>query len=204
VNSELHHHAHKITTTDKNKRAGHRSAVVWLTGLSGSGKSTIANVLETKLFDLGCRTHILDGDNVRLGLNSDLTFTPEDRKENIRRIGEVANLFAESGMITIAAFISPYEAERQAARSSCAHEFIEVHVACSLEECEARDPKGLYKKARAGIIKSFTGIDAPYEEPVEPEVVVQTDAYSPGECADKIIEALQERRIMTAGLGKIL
>jgi adenylylsulfate kinase len=204
VNSELHHHAHKITTTDKNKRAGHQSAVVWLTGLSASGKSTIANILETKLFDLGCRTHILDGDNVRLGLNSDLTFTPADRKENIRRIGEVANLFAESGMIAIAAFISPYEADRQAARNSCAYEFIEVHVACSLETCETRDPKGLYKKARAGIIKSFTGIDAPYEEPAEPEVVVLTDASSPGECADQIIEVLQDRGVMTAGLGEML
>ena len=141
---------------------------------------------------------------MRLGLSSDITFTPEDRKENIRRIGEVANLFAESGMIAIAAFISPYEAERQAARNSCTHEFVEVHVACSLKECETRDTKGLYKKARAGIIKSFTGIDAPYEEPAEPEVVVQTDASSPGECADKIIEALQERRVITAGLGKIL
>lgn len=203
MNNELHHHAHKITTADKNKRASHQSAVIWLTGLSGSGKSTVANILETKLFDIGCRTHILDGDNVRLGLNSDLTFTPEDRKENIRRIGEVANLFAESGMIAITAFISPYEAGRRAARSSCAHEFIEVHIACSLEECEARDPKGLYKKARAGIIKSFTGIDAPYEEPSTPELVVYTDRLSPGECADQIIETLQERGIINDTLGKI-
>ena len=203
MSTNLHYHEHNISTEQKSKRYGHKPAVVWLTGLSGSGKSTIANLLEVKLFDLGYKTYILDGDNVRLGLNNDLGFSPEERTENIRRIGEVAALFADSGTIVISAFISPYIKDRLRARQACSHDFVEVHVDCDLSSCEDRDPKGLYKKARAGIIKGFTGIDAPYEEPVNPEVLVKTDENSVGECADKIISELCNRGIIADSLGKI-
>ena len=171
MTDNVYYHNQKVTTEMKSKKLPHKACVVWLTGLSGSGKSTIANALETKLFDLGCRTHLLDGDNVRHGLNKDLGFSPEDRSENIRRVGEVANLFAESGSIVITAFISPYSSDRAAARQASSQNFLEVYVGADLETCEKRDPKGLYEKARAGIIKEFTGIDAPYETPDNPNVV---------------------------------
>jgi len=203
MTTNLHFHEHKIPTELKSKRYGHKPAVVWLTGLSGSGKSTIANLLEAKLFDLGYKTYILDGDNVRLGLNNDLGFSPEDRTENIRRIGEVAALFADSGTIVISAFISPYQEDRLRARNACSHDFIEVHVDCDLSSCETRDPKGLYKKARAGIIKGFTGIDAPYEKPSNPEVLVKTDESSVSDCTDKIISYMVESGIINSSLGKI-
>tara|TARA_B100001094_G_scaffold316904_1_gene358680 strand:+ start:1095 stop:1694 length:600 start_codon:yes stop_codon:yes gene_type:complete len=188
--NNLHYHETQVTTKDKSKKNLHKPCVVWLTGLSGSGKSTIANKLERKLFELGCQTHILDGDNVRMGLNRDLGFLPHERKENIRRIGEVANLFAESGTIVITAFISPYAADRGAAREACKHEFIEVFVDAPLQTCEDRDPKGLYKKARAGLINEFTGISAPYEVPGDDALTVDSSVMTADECAEVILEEL--------------
>ncbi len=192
--SNLHYHSKTVTTEHKSSRLGHDPCVVWLTGLSGSGKSTVANVLENKLFNNGVQTHILDGDNVRMGLNKDLGFSPEDRTENIRRIGEVANLFSQSGTIVITAFISPYSEDRNRAREACKTNFLEVYVEADLETCETRDPKGLYKKARAGEIKGFTGIDAPYQTPTSSEttLVVNTTVATADECADMIIDKLRK------------
>ena len=195
--NNLHYHGATVTTADKQAKNDHKGCVIWLTGLSGSGKSTIANILEKKLFQMGCQTHILDGDNVRMGLNRDLGFLPHERKENIRRIGEVANLFAESGTIVMAAFISPYAADRDDARGACSQEFLEVFVDTSLEVCEQRDPKGLYKKAREGLITEFTGVSAPYEAPnPNNSIVVNTAAMVASECADYIIEELSARKVI--------
>jgi adenylyl-sulfate kinase len=175
-----------------------RGCVVWLTGLSGSGKSTIASALEEKLTELGNLAFILDGDNVRHGLNVDLGFSSEDRTENIRRIGQVAALFSQTGVITIVSFISPYIVGRQIARKSVGKDrFIEVYLNVPLEECEKRDPKGLYKKARAGKITDFTGIDAPYEQPENPELVIQTYKFTPEECARHILDELLSRNIIS-------
>ena len=196
MDNNLYRHKSTVTTAEKSQQVGHQPCVIWLTGLSGSGKSTLANALEHRLFDLGCRTHILDGDNVRLGLNSDLGFSPEDRQENIRRIGEVANLFTESGAIVITAFISPYQADRQLAREANKQTFFEVHVSAHLATCEERDPKGLYRKARAGIIKDFTGIDAPYEIPYNADVTVHTDETSVEQCVDHLVEYLASNCIL--------
>lgn len=198
-NKNLHYHTKTVTIRERTRRNGHNPCVVWLTGLSGSGKSTIANALERKLFDLGLNTHILDGDNVRMGLNSDLGFSPEDRTENIRRIGEVANLFAESGTILITAFISPYASDRTTARRACSEKFLEVFVDADLETCEKRDPKGLYKKARAGEIKGFTGLDAPYEKPnIEHAGVIRVDSSSLtlSECVEEIINELKNMSVI--------
>ncbi|RKY75547.1 adenylyl-sulfate kinase, partial [candidate division KSB1 bacterium] len=185
------HHT-KITKELREKRNNHKGFVLWLTGLSGSGKSTIATILEEKLFDMGCHAYILDGDNIRHGLNGDLGFSPEDREENIRRIGEVAHLFADAGLIAVTSFISPYRKDRNRARElNKPEDFIEVFVKAPLEVCEDRDPKGLYKKAREGIIKEFTGISAPYEEPENPELVIETDKMSPEQSADFIIDFLK-------------
>ena len=163
----LHYHEHRVARELKEKRNQHQSRVLWFTGLSGSGKSTVANATEKVLHDMGLQTYILDGDNVRMGLNKDLGFSPEDRTENIRRITEVAKLFADSGSVILTAFISPYREDRDKAREIISTEdFIEVFVSADLSVCESRDPKGLYKKARAGEIKGFTGIDAPYEAPL--------------------------------------
>jgi adenylylsulfate kinase len=164
--------------------------VVWLTGLSGSGKTTIARGLEKRLVESGHLAFVLDGDNLRCGLNSDLGFSPEDRQENIRRVGEVAALFAEAGIITITAFISPYRADRRLAREK-AQRFFEIHVDAPLEICRRRDPKGLYAKAVAGEIEQFTGIDAPYEEPEDPELALQTEGSSPDKCAQAILDLLE-------------
>lgn len=170
------------------------SPVIWLTGLSGSGKSTIANELELRLEKMGIKSYVLDGDNIRMGLNRDLGFSDDDRKENMRRIAEVAKLFADSGTITIAAFISPFREERAAARDVIGSEnFIEVHVNTSLEDCEERDVKGLYKKARAGVIPNFTGIDSPYEEPMNPDLVVEAGKFSVSDCVKKIMVHLQKK-----------
>ena len=168
--------AHGVTVSARQLRNGHRGGVLWFTGLSGAGKSTIAMEVERRLFQKGYMVYVLDGDNVRYGLNADLTFSPRDRAENIRRIGEVAALFADAGMIAIAAFISPYRADRQRARNAAKDAFHEIYVKADISTCEGRDPKGLYKKARRGEIQEFTGISAPYEEPEAAELVVDTSA----------------------------
>jgi adenylylsulfate kinase len=168
-------HNHMIDRGRRNQANGHDSAILWFTGLSGSGKSTLANLLEQKLFDKGVRTYILDGDNIRKGLNSDLDFSDASRVENIRRVGEVAALMADAGLVVISAFISPFLEDRALARQKAgAGKFIEVFVDCPLEICEARDVKGLYKKARSGEISSFTGISAPFEAPTSPDIRVNT------------------------------
>ncbi len=186
----------KITARERAVRIGHRGAVIWLTGLSGAGKSTIAQSLERDLFHRGMNTYVLDGDNIRHGLNSNLGFSPEDRVENIRRVSEVAKLMADAGTVVITAFISPYRMDRRRAREIALEgnaEFIEVFVDAPLEVCEARDPKSLYKKARAGQIREFTGIDAPYEAPEDPEIVVHTDKQTVDESVATILEQLLPR-----------
>jgi bifunctional enzyme CysN/CysC len=183
----------KITPRERARRSGHRGAVVWFTGLSGAGKSTLAQALERDLFHRGMHTYVLDGDNIRHGLNSNLGFSPEDRVENIRRVSEVAKLMADAGAVVITAFISPYRMDRRRAREIALEgnaEFIEVFVDAPLEVCEARDPKNLYKKARAGEIREFTGIDAPYEAPEDPEIVVHTDQQTVDESVATILEQL--------------
>src|SRR6201987_712288 len=183
----------KITAQARATQHGHRGAVVWLTGLSGSGKSTIAQALERELFQRAMYTYVLDGDNIRHGLNSNLWFSPEDRVENIRRVSEVAKLMADAGAVVITAFISPYRMDRRRAREIALEgnaEFIEVFVDAPLEVCEARDPKNLYKKARAGEIRDFTGIDAPYEPPEDAEIVVQTAQQTVDESVAMILEQL--------------
>ena len=170
MSTNLTKHSFLVSRQQRESNNGHPGLVVWFTGLSGSGKSTIANELDVELNKRGLRTYILDGDNVRMGLNKDLGFSPESRKENIRRISEVAKLFADSGTIVMTAFISPYREDRNSARDVIGRDYVEVFVNTSIEECIKRDPKGLYKKAIAGEIKGFTGIDAPYEEPLSPEI----------------------------------
>jgi adenylyl-sulfate kinase len=187
----------KVTPAQRESRNGHCGCVIWLTGLSGSGKSTVAVELEQKLFQLGRHTYILDGDNIRHGLCSDLGFSPNDRTENIRRIGEVARLFADAGIICIAAFISPYRGDRDLARKIAQPgKFVEVYLNAPLEVCEQRDPKGLYARARAGEIKEFTGVSAPYEPPLKPEVELHTNRASVAECVDIILKRL--RKLMPA------
>jgi len=172
----------RVPADERWQRNKHRGGVLWFTGLSGSGKSTLAIALERRLFEKGMQVYVLDGDNVRARLNRDLGFSPEDREENIRRIGEVAALFAEAGFLVISAFISPYRADRRQARAAAGDLFSEVFVDADLETCERRDPKGLYKKARAGEIPEFTGISAPYEKPETAEVTVDTAKHSVEEC----------------------
>ena len=184
-------HESTVSREEREKINAHRGATVWLTGLSGSGKSTVANLLEKALWERGVRSFVLDGDNVRHGLNKDLGFSPEDRTENIRRIGEVAALFTEAGVLNVTAFISPYRSDRDMVRAALPEgRFIEVLVECDLEECERRDPKGLYKKARAGEIPEFTGISAPYEAPNKPELVVNTTNQSEEESLKVILDYL--------------
>ena len=187
-------HAHTVTRDERESKFGHRGATIWFTGLSGSGKSTLANALDAALWERGVRSYVLDGDNIRHGLNKDLGFSPEDRTENIRRIGEVAKLFTEAGVINSTAFISPYREDRDRARASQKEgDFIEVYVKASVDACEQRDTKGLYAKARAGVIKEFTGISAPYEEPASPEVVVDTEGQSVEESLAVVIAYLEEK-----------
>ncbi len=186
-----------ITKEAREKKNGHKGVVLWLTGLSGCGKSTVATELEKTLFEMGTNVFILDGDNVRHGLNGDLGFSPEDREENIRRIGEVAHLFAEAGVIAITSFISPYRKDRDRARNlNEKGDFIEVHVTAPLSICEERDPKGLYKKARNGTIPEFTGISAPYEEPGNPEITIETDKLNVQQSVDKIIGYFKENGVL--------
>ena len=192
-------HDHKVTKEDRFQAAGHKGVVVWFTGLSACGKSTIANAVDHKLHKMGKRSIVLDGDNIRMGLNKNLGFSAEDRAENIRRIGEVAKLFAGSGTIAITAFISPYRADRDAVRALLgAGEFIEVLVDASIETCEARDPKGLYKKARAGEIKNFTGISDPYEAPSAPELVLDSNTKGIEQLTDEVIAYLEAKGILKA------
>jgi len=197
--TNVHWHEGDITREHREKILGHRGATLWFTGLSGSGKSTVAVELEGMLNQMGVLSYRLDGDNVRMGINKNLGFSAEDRTENIRRIGEVAKLFVDSGVIALSSFISPYKADRDQVRAL--HEdagmtFIEVFVDCSLEEAENRDPKGLYKKARAGEIKNFTGIDDPYEAPDAPEIHLRSDQQSLEEEIEQIFSVLRERGIV--------
>jgi adenylylsulfate kinase len=192
------HHA-TVTRERRERLNGHKSCVLWFTGLSGAGKSTLAHAVEEDLHQLACRTFVLDGDNVRHGLSSNLRFSDADRRENIRRIGEAAKLMMEAGVIAMTAFISPFRADREAVRSLIPHgDFIEIYCKASLTTCESRDIKGLYKKARAGEIKNYTGIDSPYEEPLGAELVVDTDRQSLAESVAAVMALLKERGITTS------
>ena len=191
------YHQASVTRERRNQSNNHQSVVLWFTGLSGSGKSTLAHVLEEKLFNKGCKTLVLDGDNVRHGLNSNLDFSDDGRKENIRRIGEVAKLMLESGLIVMTAFISPFREDRVAVRNLISNsDFIEIYCKASLEICEARDVKGLYKRARAGEIKNYTGIDSPYEAPENPELIIDTDKETLDESVSKIYSFLERKAII--------
>jgi adenylylsulfate kinase len=203
-------HNQAVSRADRERQNGHRGCVVWFTGLSGCGKSTVANVVDHKLHERGVRTYLLDGDNVRHGLNATpqmlaerygdefgrrfgLGFGQQDREENIRRVGAVAQLMCDAGLVTLTAFVSPYRADRDAVRATLAPgDFIEIFVDAPLEVCEARDPKGLYRKARAGQIKDFTGIDAPYEPPVEPQLVLKSAEFTPEALAEEVLRYLTE------------
>jgi len=204
-------HSHTVTRAEREQRAGQRGCVIWFTGLSGCGKSTVANAVDQALFEQGVWSYLLDGDNVRHGLNASpqmlaaehgddfaqrfgLTFSAQDREENIRRIGAVAGLFCDAGIITLSAFVSPYRRDRERVRKSLPEgDFIEVFVDCPLEVCEARDPKGLYKKARAGQLKGFTGIDDPYEPPEQPELVLQSAEFPAEALAEQVIAYLRQQ-----------
>lgn len=190
---------HKATVTRERREAlnGHKSVALWFTGLSGAGKSTIAHAVEERLHSLGCHTFVFDGDNVRHGLCSDLGFSEEDRSENLRRIGEMVKLFTEAGVMALTAFISPFVKDRERVRNLLPHgDFLEIYCRCSLTVCEERDVKGLYKRARAGEIKEFTGISSPYEEPLNPELVLETDQQSIDQCVDQVLEMLRVRGIL--------
>ena len=197
--TNVHWHEGDISREQREKILGHKGATLWFTGLSGSGKSTVAVELEGSLHEMGVLSYRLDGDNVRMGINRNLGFSAEDRTENIRRIGEVAKLFVDAGQIALSSFISPYRADRNQVRAlheEAGMEFIEIFVDCSLQEAEARDPKGLYKKARAGEIKNFTGIDDPYEAPQHPEIHLHSDRQSLAEEVAQILSVLRERGII--------
>lgn len=196
-NSNIVWQAYRVNKTERSEQKRQQPCIIWFTGLSGSGKSTLANALEQKLFELNHHTYLLDGDNVRHGLNKDLGFSDADRQENIRRIGELAALFVDAGLLVLAAFISPFRAERRMVRELVGPgEFIEIHVATPLSTCEQRDPKGLYKKARAGEIRNFTGIDSEYEAPANPELVVDTSVQTLDQSVDQIVAFLKARSIL--------
>jgi adenylylsulfate kinase len=187
-------HAGAVTKADRAKVLGHGGCTIWFTGLPASGKSTVAVALEKALWDRGVHAFVLDGDNVRHGLNNDLGFSPKERAENIRRIAEVAKLFTNAGVVNMTAFISPYRADRDQARKLMEdREFIEVYVDCPVDVCEQRDPKGHYKKAREGVIPEFTGVSAPYEAPVRPEIALRTDRQSLEECVSALLAHLEEK-----------
>jgi len=190
------HHA-TVTRERREKVNGHSSVILWFTGLSGAGKSTLAHAVEERLYQAGCRTFVFDGDNVRHGLCADLGFSPEERIENIRRVGEMAKLFLEAGVVALTAFISPFRSDRARVRSLVPHgEFLEIYCRCPLEVCEERDVKGLYGRARAGEIKDFTGISSPYEEPLKPELVVDTGGQPLEESVNKVMELLRDRGVI--------
>ncbi|KAA1162962.1 adenylyl-sulfate kinase [Pseudoalteromonas distincta] len=191
-------HTQTVSRDEKQKHKGHKPVLLWYTGLSGSGKSTIANAVEAKLFELGCHTYLLDGDNVRMGLNKGLTFSDEDRIENIRRISEVAKLFVDAGLIVSTAFISPFKGDRAQARAIMAQgEFVEVFIDTPIEVCESRDPKGLYKKARAGEIPNFTGISSAFDIPESPELHIKTAEQSIEQSVKQIIQYLKEKKVIS-------
>ena len=195
-NNVVWHHA-TVTRARREAQNGHRGAIIWFTGLSGSGKSTLAHAVEEALHQQGCRTFVLDGDNVRHGLCSDLGFSSEDRVENIRRIGEMAKLFMEAGIIVLTAFISPYREDRERVRGMVEHgDFMEIFCAAPLEICEARDVKGMYKKARAGQISDFTGISSPYEAPEKPEISVKTGSVELDDCVQQVIVEMAQRGLI--------
>ena len=190
-------HSATVTRQRREQLNGHKSCVLWFTGLSGAGKSTLAHAIEEQLHQHACRTFVLDGDNVRHGLSSNLGFSEDDRRENIRRIGEAAKLMMEAGVIAMTAFISPFRSDREAVRNLMPHgDFLEVYCKASLATCEARDVKGLYKKARAGEIKNYTGIDSPYEEPLKPELVVDTGTAPLDICVDEVLALLRTRGVL--------
>lgn len=187
-------HSYQVSRADRQKNNKHNSFLMWFTGLSGSGKSTIANVVEQELYKLGIKTYTLDGDNIRKGINKDLTFAPEDRTENIRRIAEVSNLMIDAGLVTLAAFVSPYKKDRENIKNIVKDvNFVEIYVNTSVEECERRDVKGLYKKARAGEIKNMTGISAPYEAPVNPDIEIKTEEKTVDEAVQDIMNFIKPK-----------
>jgi adenylylsulfate kinase len=203
-NRNLHWHEPSVTVADRWKRYGYKSCALWFTGLSASGKSTLANALCKEFQEMGIRSYVLDGDNIRHGLNKNLGFSPEDRKENIRRIGEVAKLFVDAGLMVMTAFISPYREDRDNVRMLLEeHKFIEIFLNCPISECEKRDPKGIYKKAKSGEIKEFTGVSAPYERPETPEIVLETDKMTVEQCVDALLDYLIENEYIDKNLASL-
>jgi len=197
INQNTVWHEPTIFREDREKLNEHRSAILWFTGLSGAGKSTLAHAVEEELHRLGIRTFVLDGDNIRQGLCKDLGFSDADRTENIRRIGEVSKLMLDAGVVVMTAFISPFRKDRQLVRDLVKKgDFIEIYCQAPLSVCEERDPKGLYKKVRAGQIPEFTGISSPYEEPENPELIVETDKYTVDECVEQIINYLKDKKVV--------
>jgi adenylylsulfate kinase len=195
--TNIYQHQSLIQQADRQQQAGHKSVILWFTGLSGAGKSTLAHTVEKALFDAGCRTYVFDGDNVRHGLCADLGFSAIDRQENIRRIGEMSKLFIEAGVIALTAFISPYQSDRDRVRQLVKNgEFIEIYCKADLSVCEQRDVKGLYAKARRGEIKDFTGISSPYEPPLLPELTLDTGAESLEICVEKVLSYLKTHSII--------
>lgn len=191
-----------IKSADRHRLNRHQSALLWFTGISGSGKSTLAHAVEARLYDHGVRTYVLDGDNIRHGLNKDLGLSPEDRKENIRRIAEVGKIMVDAGILVFAAFIAPYRESRAFVRDLMAQlPYFECYVKCPLDVCEQRDPKGLYEKARRGVIKNMTGISAPYEEPENPDLVIETDKLGLHESVNHVVEFLIDQGILTHPKG---
>lgn len=189
ISKNIIQHDYQVSREDRKSKNNHNSFLIWFTGLSGSGKSTIANLVEQQLFEKGIKTYTLDGDNIRKGINNDLTFSPEDRTENIRRIAEISNLMIDAGLVVLAAFVSPYKKDRENVKNIVKNSnFVEVFINTSVEECERRDVKGLYKKARAGEIKNMTGISAPYEAPEQPDIEIKTEEVSVKEAVNKIID----------------
>ena len=197
-NKNILWHDALVSRADRQSQNGHNSVILWFTGLSGAGKSTLAHAVERRLHELGCRTFVFDGDNVRHGLCADLGFSADDRSENIRRIGEMAKLFVEAGVIALTAFISPYRADRDRVRALAAPgDFIEIYCECPLDVCEQRDVKGLYAKARQGVIRDFTGISSPYEQPETPELAVNTATLSLDACVEQVLALLRQRGIIS-------
>ena len=197
--SDITWHRPIISREDRQQVNGHRSAILWFTGLSGAGKSTLAHAVEERLHRMGCSTYVLDGDNVRHGLCADLGFTSDNRTENIRRVGEVAKLMIDAGLFTLTAFISPFRSDREGVRGMVMpHEFIEIYCQCGVDVCEARDVKGLYKRARIGEIKNFTGISSPYEAPFKPELVVNTADQTIDACVDQVFTSLLDHDLVSS------